>query len=98
MPSERYSVLPQLWHICGLSNKVGPTNRQVGGAFWIVRCFSPDFQGPTFVAIALGMLINLGMYESITAEALHGILFYLSGLLSLLAGLAIVSALTMRVP
>jgi hypothetical protein len=48
--------------------------------------------GPTFVAIALGMLINLGMYESITAEALHpGIVFYLSGLLSLLAGLAIVN-------
>ena len=42
--------------------------------------------GPTFVAIALGMLINLGMYESMIAEALHtGILFYLSGLLSLLA-------------
>ena len=42
--------------------------------------------------IALGMLINLGMYESMIAEALHtGILFYLSGLLSLLAGLAIVN-------
>jgi hypothetical protein len=38
--------------------------------------------GPTFVAIALGMLINLGMYESMIAEALHtGIVFYLSGLL-----------------
>jgi hypothetical protein len=48
--------------------------------------------GPTFVAIALGMLINLGMYEGMIAEALHpGILFYLSGLLSLLAGLAIVN-------
>ena len=48
--------------------------------------------GPTFVAIALGMLINLGMYESMIAEALHsGILFYLSGLLSMLAGLAIVN-------
>jgi hypothetical protein len=43
---------------------------------------------PTFAAIALGMLINLGMYESMIAEALRiGILFYLSGLLSLLAGL-----------
>jgi hypothetical protein len=42
--------------------------------------------GPTFAAIALGILINLGMYESMIAEALHpGILFYLSGLLSLLA-------------
>jgi hypothetical protein len=48
--------------------------------------------GPTFITIALGMLINLGMYESIIVEALHpGILFYLSGLLSLLAGLAIVN-------
>ncbi|WP_455874740.1 hypothetical protein [Rhizobium yanglingense] len=38
------------------------------------------------------MLVNLGMYESMIAEALHsGILFYLSGLLSLLAGLAIVN-------
>jgi hypothetical protein len=48
--------------------------------------------GPTFAAIALGMLINLGMYESMIAEALHtGIVFYLSGLLSLIAGLAIVN-------
>mgnify|MGYP006365229181 FL=1 len=48
--------------------------------------------GPTFVAIALGMLINLGMYESMIAEALRtGIVLYLSGLLSLLAGLAIVN-------
>lgn len=38
------------------------------------------------------MLINLGMYEGMIAEALHfGTLFYLSGLLSLLAGLAIVN-------
>jgi hypothetical protein len=48
--------------------------------------------GPTFVAIALGMLINLDMYESMIAEGLRlGILFYLSGLLSLLGGLAIVN-------
>ncbi|AYG64517.1 hypothetical protein [Rhizobium jaguaris] len=48
--------------------------------------------GPTFVAVALGMLLNLGMYETIIAEGLHsGILFYLSGLLSLLAGLSIVN-------
>ena len=53
--------------------------------------FLARLMGPTFVAIALGMLINLGMYESMIAEALHtGIVFYLSGLLSLLAGLAIV--------
>ena len=48
--------------------------------------------GPTFVAIGLGILVNLSMYESMVAEALHpGILLYLSGLLSLLAGLAIVN-------
>jgi len=48
--------------------------------------------GPTFVAVALGMLINLGMYETMIAEALRpGIVFYLSGLLSLLAGLSIVN-------
>jgi hypothetical protein len=48
--------------------------------------------GPTFAVIALGMLINLSMYESMIAEALHtGVLFYLSGLLSLLAGLAIIN-------
>ena len=54
--------------------------------------FLAKLMGPTFVVIALGMLINLGTYESMIAEALHtGILFYLSGLLSLLAGLAIVN-------
>jgi hypothetical protein len=54
--------------------------------------FLARLMGPTFVAIALGMLINLGMYEGMIAEALHtGIVFYLSGLLSLLAGLAIVN-------
>ncbi|WP_455289400.1 hypothetical protein [Cupriavidus necator] len=38
------------------------------------------------------MLMNLGMYESMITEALHpGILFYLAGLLSLLAGLALVN-------
>jgi hypothetical protein len=44
--------------------------------------------GSTFATIAFGMLVNLGIYESVIAEALHtGILFYLSGLLSLPAGL-----------
>ncbi|WP_245262610.1 hypothetical protein [Ensifer sp. BR816] len=38
------------------------------------------------------MLINLDMYETMIAEALRpGIVFYLSGLLSLLAGLTIVN-------
>ena len=54
--------------------------------------FLARLMGPTFGAIALGILINLGIYESMIVEALHtGILFYLSGLLSLLAGLAIVN-------
>jgi positive regulator of sigma E activity len=54
--------------------------------------FRARLMAPTFVAIALGILINLGMYESMIVEALHtGILFYLSGLLSLLAGLAIIN-------
>ena len=54
--------------------------------------FLARLMGPTFIAIALGMLINLGMYENMIAEALHtGVLFYLSGLLSLLGGLAIVN-------
>ena len=48
--------------------------------------------GPTFVAVAVGMLINRDAYRGMIAEALHfGILFYLSGFLSLLAGLAIVN-------
>jgi len=34
---------------------------------------------PTFIVIAFGMLINLGIYESMNAEAPHpGFLFYLS--------------------
>ena len=45
----------------------------------------------SIVAIALGMLINLGMYESMIAASHTGIVFYLSCLLSLLAGLAIVN-------
>jgi hypothetical protein len=54
--------------------------------------FLARLMGPAFVVVALGLLINLGMYESMIAEALHsGVLFYLSGLLSLLAGLAIVN-------
>jgi hypothetical protein len=32
--------------------------------------FRARLMGPTFIAIALGMLINLGMYENMIAEAL----------------------------
>ncbi|MDR6754869.1 hypothetical protein J2Y48_000142 [Mycoplana sp. BE70] len=48
--------------------------------------------GPTLIVVALGMLVNIGMYEKMIVDALHfGILLYLSGLLSMLAGLAIVN-------
>lgn len=48
--------------------------------------------GPTLGTISVGMLVNLSIYENVIAEGLHpGILLYLSGLLSLLAGLAIVN-------
>jgi len=54
--------------------------------------FLARLMGPTFVTIAIGMSINLAVYEKMIGEALHtGIVFYLSGLLSLLAGLAIVN-------
>ena len=33
--------------------------------------FLARLMGPTFVAIALGIVINLGMYESMIAEALQ---------------------------
>ncbi|OWV96124.1 hypothetical protein ATY81_27845 [Rhizobium sp. R72] len=54
--------------------------------------FLARLMGPAFVAVALGMLLNLGLYETIIKEGLHaGILLYLSGFLSLLAGLALVN-------
>ncbi|PDT08321.1 hypothetical protein [Rhizobium sp. M1] len=54
--------------------------------------FLAKLLGPTFVAVALGMLLNLGLYRTIIAEGLHaGILLYLSGFLSMLGGLAIVN-------
>src|SRR5262245_52990677 len=54
--------------------------------------FIARLMGPAFVAIAFGIFVNLDMYDRLIAEALHtGILFYLSGLLSLLAGLPIVN-------
>lgn len=48
--------------------------------------------GPAFVIIAAGMLINVDLYNTMIAEALHPvILLYLSGVLSMIAGLAIVN-------
>ena len=47
--------------------------------------------GPLFVAIGVGMLVNRALYQSVIAEGLRGgVLLYLSGLLSLASGLAIV--------
>ena len=33
--------------------------------------FLARLMGPAFVAVALGLLTNLGMYESMITEALH---------------------------
>ena len=33
--------------------------------------FLARLTGPAFVVVAVGMLINLGMYESMIAQALH---------------------------
>ena len=49
--------------------------------------------GPLFVVIGLGVLINARFYEGAIVEAVHSpTLVYLSGVASLLAGLAIVNA------
>ena len=54
--------------------------------------FLARLTGPTFVAIGAGMLINQIYYQGVIAEGLRSsVFFYLSGLLSLLAGLAIVN-------
>jgi hypothetical protein len=47
--------------------------------------------GPLFVAVGTGMLVNRGTYQSVIAEGLRSaLLLYLSGVMSLLSGLAIV--------
>jgi uncharacterized membrane protein len=49
--------------------------------------------GPLFVVIGLGVLLNARFYEGAIVEAVHSpTLVYLSGIASLLAGLAIVNA------
>jgi hypothetical protein len=49
--------------------------------------------GPLFVAIGLGILINSSFYAGAVIEAVHSpTLVYLSGIASLLAGLAILNA------
>jgi hypothetical protein len=48
--------------------------------------------GPLFIVIAVGMLANQGLYHAMIGEFLESdALIYLSGLLSLVAGLAIVN-------
>jgi hypothetical protein len=49
--------------------------------------------GPVFGAVGLGILLNASFYEGAVVEAVHSpTLVYLSGIASLLAGLAIVNA------
>jgi hypothetical protein len=49
--------------------------------------------GPLFVVIGLGVLLNASFYAGAIIEAVHSpTLVYLSGIASLLAGLAIVNA------
>jgi uncharacterized membrane protein len=49
--------------------------------------------GPLFVVIGIGVLLNQPLYSGMVAEAVRSpILVYLSGIASLLAGLAILNA------
>ena len=49
--------------------------------------------GPVFVAIGLGLLLNTSFYEGAVVEAMHSpTLVYLSGIASLLAGVAALNA------
>jgi hypothetical protein len=49
--------------------------------------------GPLFVVVGLGVLLNARFYQGAIVEAVHSpTLVYLSGIASLLAGLAIVNA------
>jgi hypothetical protein len=60
----------------------------MAAAVWIARLV-----GPVFVAIGLGILLNADFYAGAIVEAVHSpTLVYLSGVASLLAGLAIVNA------
>src|SRR5215831_9306011 len=55
--------------------------------------FIAKLVGPMLVVISVGMLTNQDTYHAIISEFPHsGALAYLAGLLSLLAGLAIVNA------
>ena len=55
--------------------------------------FIAKLVGPMLVVISVGMLTNQDTYHAVIGEFLHsGALIYLSGLLSLLAGIAIVNA------
>ncbi|MEX0841134.1 MAG: hypothetical protein WD039_02465 [Xanthobacteraceae bacterium] len=49
--------------------------------------------GPLLAAIGVGMLVNAGLYQRMAAEFLQSYaLIYVSGLLALVAGLAIVNS------
>jgi hypothetical protein len=52
----------------------------------------PRLAGPLLVIVGIGMLANLGVYQAMISEFLHSAaLVYLSGVLTLLGGLAIVN-------
>jgi hypothetical protein len=49
--------------------------------------------GPVFVAVGIGMLLNTKLYLVMAEQGLHSyVLIYLSGILTLVAGLALVLA------
>jgi len=66
----------------------------------VARSFEPAvliarLVGPTFIAIAAGVLLNASFYVGAVVEAVHSpTLVYISGIASLLAGLAMVNAYT----
>jgi hypothetical protein len=54
--------------------------------------FIARLAGPLLVVVGVGMLANLGVYQAMISEFLHSTaLVYLSGVLTLVGGLAIVN-------
>jgi hypothetical protein len=54
--------------------------------------FIAKLLGPFFLVVGVGMLVNQSVYQGLISEFLHSTaLVYLSGLLSLIGGLAVVN-------
>jgi len=54
--------------------------------------FIARLAGPLLIIVGIGMLANLGVYQTMISEFLHSAaLVYLSGVMTLLGGLAIVN-------